>query len=138
MLTHVSLSDFDHIPELTLIPMPINLEHEPPILKIHIPLMGNECETLLFDLDPTLELTPTLESRLDLNQLPKSVLVLVPFTLELKSIISPNHISLLNQGVEQYNFEKVYEDWSFNRDECHDRILHDSIHFGGYKNFNGL
>jgi len=100
--------------------------------------MGNEFDTLLFNLDPTLEPNLILESRLDLNQLPDSILVLVSFTLEFKSIISSNHISLSDQGVEQYNSEMVYQDWSFNRDECHDRILHDPIQFGGYNNVNRL
>ena len=61
MLTLVSLLDLDHILEPTLIPIPINLEHEPPILKSHIPLMKNDCETRLFDLDPTIESNLTLE-----------------------------------------------------------------------------
>ena len=55
MLTPISSSDFDHNREPILIPIPINLEHEPPILKSHIPLMKNDCETRLFDLDPTIE-----------------------------------------------------------------------------------
>jgi len=30
----------------TLIPVPIDLEHEPPILKSYIPLMEKECENI--------------------------------------------------------------------------------------------
>ena len=44
MLTLVSLPDLDHVPEPTLTPVPINLEHEPTILESHIPFMRNECE----------------------------------------------------------------------------------------------
>ena len=44
MLTPVSLSDLDPIPKPTLIPLPIDLEQEPPILDSRIPLLGNECE----------------------------------------------------------------------------------------------
>ena len=138
MLTHVSLLDLDHILEPTLILLPIILEYEPPILESHITLMGNECETQFFDLNPTLKSNPTLEPKLDLNQLPESVLVLIPFTLEPKSIIQSNHIPLLNQGVDQYNSKMIFQDWSFNQDECHDRILHDPIQFGDYNNVNKL
>ena len=123
ILTPVSLPNLDHILGLTLIPIPINLEHEPSILESHNPLMRNEYEPLLFDLHPTLEPNMTLESLLDLNQLPESVLVPVPLTLEPKSTISPIHIQLLDQGVRQYNSEMIYQDWSFNPDNFHDGIF---------------
>ena len=44
MLTLISLPDLDPISEPTLIPVPINLEHESPILESHIRLMEKECE----------------------------------------------------------------------------------------------
>ena len=44
MLTPVSLPDSDLILKPTLIPIPIELEHEPLILDSHIPLLGNECQ----------------------------------------------------------------------------------------------
>ena len=44
MLTPVFLADLDPIPKPTLIPIPIELEHKPPILDSHILLLGNECE----------------------------------------------------------------------------------------------
>jgi len=74
----------------------------------------------------------------DLDHNPEPILILVPFSFEPKSIISPNHFPLLDQGVEQYNFEMVFQDWSFNWDDFHDRIFHDPIPFGGYNNVNGL
>jgi len=40
MLTPVSLPDLDPILKLTLILVLIDLEHEPPILDSHIPLLG--------------------------------------------------------------------------------------------------
>jgi len=55
MLTPVPLPDLDHIHEPTLIPVPINLEQEPPILENHTILLENECEPLLFDLDSPFE-----------------------------------------------------------------------------------
>ena len=39
MLTLISLPDLDPIFEPTLIPLPMHLEHEPPILNSHIPLL---------------------------------------------------------------------------------------------------
>ena len=51
ILTLVSLPNSDLIPKLTLIPIPIELEHEPLILDSHIPLLGNECELQFYDLD---------------------------------------------------------------------------------------
>jgi len=75
MLTLTSLLDLDHILEPTLILEPIYLEHESPILDNQIPLIGNECEPQPFDLNPTLEPYPTLESKLDLNQFHESILV---------------------------------------------------------------
>ena len=109
-MTPVSLSDLDHIHEPTLILVLINLEHEPPILESHITLMGNKCETQFFDLDPTLKPNLTLEPKLDLNQLPESVLILEPFTIELKSTILLSHILLFDQGVKQYNSLMIFQE----------------------------
>jgi len=91
MLTPTCLPDLDYIFEPTLIFMPINLEHEPFILESHTTMWGKECEPLLFDLDPPLELKLTLKPKLDLSHIPKFVLIPSPFTLESKSTISPNH-----------------------------------------------
>jgi len=55
MSTLISLLDLDPIPKPTLIPVPIDLETEPPILDSHIPLIENECEFQFFYLEPTLE-----------------------------------------------------------------------------------
>ena len=65
-------------------------------------------------------------------------MVLVPFILKHKSIISTNHILLLDQDVGHYDSEMIFQDWSFNRGNFHDRILHDPIQLGGYNNINGL
>ena len=107
-LTPVSLLDLDHLPKPTLILVPINLEHEPPILEGHIILLGNECELLLFKLDPTFEPYPILEPRLDLNQFHESVLFLEPSTHESKSIVFTNHIPWLNQDVEHYDSKMIF------------------------------
>ena len=104
MLTLVSLPDLDPMPESALIPIPINLEHKAPILDSHIPLMKNECEFQLFDLDPTFEQNLILESKLDLNHILESALVPIPFIFEPKSIISPNHIPLLDHNDSEMIF----------------------------------
>jgi len=72
--------------------------------------MKTECEHQFSYLEPPLEPNPTFESKIDLSHIPESILVPVHFTLEHKSIISPNHILLLDQGVERHNFEIVYKD----------------------------
>ena len=64
MLIQVSLPDLDPIQMPTLIPIPIELEHEPPILDSHIPLLKNECKLEFYDLDQTHE--PTLNPNLNL------------------------------------------------------------------------
>ena len=103
MLTPVSLPSLDHIPKPILIPVPINLEYEPPILDSHIPLIGKGCEFQVFDLEQTLDLKLTLEPKstleliLDLSHILESVLVLVPFTLKPKYTILTSHILLLDQ-----------------------------------------
>jgi len=74
-LTPVTLSDLDHLLEPTLNPVLINLELESLILQSHISLLENECELQFFDLDPTLESKSTLEPKLDLSHIPKSVLI---------------------------------------------------------------
>jgi len=78
-LTPVSLSDLDPIPKPTLIPIPIELKHEPPILDSQVPPLGNECELQSYDLDQTHELTLTLEPKLNLSFILKSVSVPIPF-----------------------------------------------------------
>ena len=78
MLTPVSVPKLDSFPELTLIPVSIDLEIEPPPLDSHTSMMGKECEIKFFDLNSTLEQKLTLE--------PKTELVIVPepITLEPK------------------------------------------------------
>ena len=87
MLTPISLPDSDLILKSTLIPVPIELEHEPLILDSHIPLLGNEYELQFYDLDQTHEPTPTLESKLDFCFIPESISVPIPFIVEPKSSI---------------------------------------------------
>jgi len=65
MLTPVSLPNLDPISEPILIPVPTDLEYEPPILNSHISLLRKECESQFFDLDSTLESKLTLEPKLD-------------------------------------------------------------------------
>ena len=70
MLTPVSLPNSDLIPKPTLIPIPVELEHEPTILDSHISLVENKCELEFYDLDQIHEPTPTLELKLDLSFIP--------------------------------------------------------------------
>jgi len=97
------LAHLDNILKSTLIFVPIYLELDSSILQSHIPVIDHECELQHFDLNSTLEPCPILESKLNLNQFYESVLVPESFTLEFKSTTPPNHILLLDQGVEQYN-----------------------------------
>jgi len=82
MLILVSLPDLDSILKPTLIPIPIELEQEPLSLDSHILLLENECKLGFYDLDQTHEPTPTLEPKLDLSFIPKSVSVPIPFIVE--------------------------------------------------------
>ena len=89
----------DLILKPTLIPIPIELEHEPPMLDIHISLLENECELQFYDLDETYKPTLTLEPKLDLSFILELISIRIPFIVESKSSISQNHISLLDQGL---------------------------------------
>jgi len=85
--------------------VPVHHEIESPISYGHTLLMGKVCEHQFFDLDLIFEPISTLffESRLDLSQILESLSIFVPILFESKSIISQNHISLLDKGVEQNN-----------------------------------
>ena len=65
IVTLVSLPNLDQFSELTFTYVPINLEIESPILDSHISLLGKECESPFFDLDPIIEPIPTLEPKDD-------------------------------------------------------------------------
>ena len=136
MPTPVSLPNLDPIPKPTLIPIPIELEHELLMLDSHIPLLRNECELEFYDLDRTHEQTLTLEPKLDLSFIPKSVSVPIPFIVEPKLSIPQNHIPLLDQGLDQYDSVMIFQDWSYNQKKIHARIMHDPIHIGDYKNLS--
>ena len=110
IFTPVSLPYLYPISKPTLIPIPIELEHEPPILDSHIPLLGNECELEFYDLDQTHQPTLTLEPKLNLSFFSESVLISIPFIVEPKSSISQNHISLLDQVVDQYDSVIISQD----------------------------
>ena len=77
ILTPVLLPNLSNILESVLVPTPVILELESPILESHIPSWGNECvlEFSLLDLDPFLEQISTPEPLLDLSHFPESVLV---------------------------------------------------------------
>ena len=75
----------------------------------HIPLLKNEYELQLYDLDQTHERILTLESKLDLSFIPESESVPIPF-IEPKSSIPQNHIPLLDQGLDQYDSMMISQD----------------------------
>ena len=125
----------DPITKPTLIPIPIELEHEPLILYSHIPLLENECELEFCDLDQTHELTLILEPKLTLSFIPESVSVHISLIVEPKLSIPQNHIPL-DQGLDQYDSMMISQDWSYNRNKSHARIWYDPIHIGEYKNIN--
>ena len=89
-----------------------------------------------YDLDKTYEPTLTLEPKLDLSFIPKSVLASIPFIVEPKSSIPQNHILLLDQDLNQYDSVMTSQDWSYNRKKFHARIMHDPTHIREYKNAN--
>jgi len=69
ILTPILLPNLRKILESVLVPIPIILELESPILESHIPLWGNECglEFQLLDLDPLPEPILTPEPLHDLS-----------------------------------------------------------------------
>ena len=70
--------------------------------------MGKECESQFLNLDSTFKPKLTLEPKLDLNHIPESVLVPIPIIQELKSSILQNHISLLDQGKDNYDSVRIF------------------------------
>ena len=86
-MTPILLPNLSNILESVLIPIPIILELESPILESHIPLWENNygLEFQLLDLDPIHEPILTPEPLRNLSQIPESVLVHV--LPESKSII---------------------------------------------------
>ena len=80
-------------------------------------LLGNECELEFYDLDQTHEQTLTLEPKLVLSFIFKSVSVPIPFIVEPKSSITQNHIPLLDQSLDQYDSMMIPQDWSYNREK---------------------
>ena len=106
ILTPVLLPKLSNILESVLIPIPVILELESPILESHILLWGNECgEFQLLDLDPILEPILTPVPLLDLSQIPESVVV--PVLLESKSIIPSFHTPFWDMGVDKINSEII-------------------------------
>ena len=124
MSTPVSLSNLNLFFEPTLIPVPIDFEIESPILDSHIPLMRNECEFKFFDLEPIIEPKPTREHKFDFFKL---VLVHELFILNPKLTILLSHILLLDRVIDHNDSEMIFKDWSYNRDNFQDRIVHDPI-----------
>ena len=104
ILTPILLPDLSNILESVLIPTPIILELESPILS-HILLLENKCglEFQLLDLDPLLEPISTPEPLLDLSHLPESVLVSV--LPESKSIILSFHTPFWDKAVDKFDSE---------------------------------
>ena len=83
-----------------MVPVPIILELESPILKSHIPLWGNECglEFQLLDLDPLPEQILIPELLLDFSHFPESIVVhAFP---DSRSIIPSFHTPFWDRGVD--------------------------------------
>ena len=110
IVTMVSLSDLNRIPEPTLINAPINLELESLILQSYISWIENDCESYFFDLDPTLHPISTLEPLLNLNQLHKSVLAPIPFNPEPNQPfyqITFNYLTKVYDNITLRGFTKI-------------------------------
>jgi len=69
----------------------------------------------------------------DLIQIPKSVLDPEPLTLEPKLTISPYHNQLLDKGMQQYDSEMMFQDWTLDGDKYQHMIFQDHIQFSDYK-----
>ena len=109
ILTPVFSPNLNHIPEPVLIHVPINLKLELLIMQNYILLIENEYEPEhQFDLDPILKPNSTPKPLLEFNQTPESVLVPACLTLEPKSTTSPNHIQLLDNGVQKFDSKMIY------------------------------
>jgi len=110
-MTPVSLLVFFSIMESTLNSVPIHCEIESQLSSDHTSLMEKVCEHQFFSLDPIFEpiSTLTIESRLDLSQIPESVSVFVPISFESKSTISQNNTSLLGKDVEENDSVIIFE-----------------------------
>ena len=60
------------------------------------------------------------------------------------SLLTPNQpfllvtFFLLDQDVEHYDSKIIFQDWSFNQDTFHDRILLDPIQLRDNNNVNGM
>ena len=109
-MTPVLLPDLSNILELVLIPTPVILELESPILS-HIPLLKNECglEFQLLDLDPLPEPISTPEPLLSLSHFPESVLV--PVLPKSKLIIPSFHTPFWDEVVDKFDSEINYGIW---------------------------
>jgi len=75
-----------------------------------------------------------LNLKLDLSHIPESVFILGSIILEPKSITLSSHILLLDHGVDNYDSEMIFQDWSYNWNSFNVRILHDPFHLGDFKN----
>ena len=87
-------------------------------------------------MDQTLEPKPTFEPKFDLSHILESVLIPVPFILEPKSTTPLSHIPFLDLTVDYYDSEMIFQDWSYNQNNFHFRILHDPNQIGDSKNVN--
>ena len=86
-------------------------------------------------MDPTFE--PNLSrAKLDLSHIPESLLVTKHFTIEPKLTTQSNHIPLLDLGIDHYDSEMIFQDWSYNLDEFHVRIWHSPNQIGDNNNVN--
>ena len=84
-------------------------------------------------MDSTLEPKLTLEPKVDFFEL---ILILEPIILEPKSTISPNHILLLDIGIDHDDSVMIFQDWSCKGNMFHDGIFHKPIHIGDYNYVN--
>ena len=106
-MTPILLPDLSNILESVLIPIPIILELESPILGSHIPLWENECglEFHLLYLDPLPENILTPEPLLDFSHFPESIVVhALP---DSRSIILYFHTPFWNKGVDKNDSEVI-------------------------------
>ena len=122
ILTPVLLPNLSNMLESVLIPPPIILELESPLLG-QIPLLENTCglEFQFLDLDPLLEPISTPEPLLDLSHLPES-----------KSTVLSFHTPFWDEVVDKFDSEISYGIWKLDGVKYLIKILNGYIFLMGY------
>ena len=131
-MTPVLLSNLSNILESVLIPIPVILELESPILESRIPLWGIECglEFKILDLNLLPEQILTPETLLNFSYFPESNVVhALP---DFRSIIPSFHIPFWAKGADNNGSEISLKIWKLDGVKFLIKIIHIYIILVGY------